>query len=137
MLSVVVVDESEIDGPPEAKNLAENLELKVYTVNHGYRFIAINRDQKASFTITFDLSKCDNLTIQPNSPDATFGTKEGCPEGTVITVLVPPKHEKLVANLPVADFDNCLLYTSDAADEEDSVDIGGRRIIKKKKRREK
>ena len=105
MLSVVVVDESEIDGPPEAKNLAENLELKVYTVNHGYRFIAINRDQKASFTITFDLSKCDNLTIQPNTPDATFGSKEGCPEGTVITILVPPKHEKLVANLPVADFD--------------------------------
>src|SRR5674536_349318 len=28
---------------------------------------------------------------------------------------------------------NCLLYTSDAADEEDSVDLGGRRIIKKKK----
>eukprot|EP00658_Telonema_sp_P-2_P074261 TRINITY_DN63443_c0_g1_i1.p1 TRINITY_DN63443_c0_g1~~TRINITY_DN63443_c0_g1_i1.p1 ORF type:complete len:149 (-),score=41.61 TRINITY_DN63443_c0_g1_i1:48-494(-) len=28
----------------------------------------------------------------------------------------------------------CLLYTSDAADEEDSVDLGGRRIIQKKKR---
>src|SRR5674536_407218 len=27
----------------------------------------------------------------------------------------------------------CLLYTSDAADEEDSVDLGGRRLIKKKK----
>src|SRR5664279_1789665 len=27
---------------------------------------------------------------------------------------------------------NCLLYTSYAADEEDSVDLGGRRIIKKK-----
>ena len=26
----------------------------------------------------------------------------------------------------------CLLYTSDAADEEDSVDLGGRRIINKK-----
>ena len=26
----------------------------------------------------------------------------------------------------------CLLYTSDAADEEDSVDLGGRRIIKKR-----
>src|SRR5664280_124042 len=25
-------------------------------------------------------------------------------------------------------FGNCLLYTSDAADEEDSVDLGGRRI---------
>eukprot|EP00658_Telonema_sp_P-2_P022537 TRINITY_DN19008_c0_g2_i1.p2 TRINITY_DN19008_c0_g2~~TRINITY_DN19008_c0_g2_i1.p2 ORF type:complete len:110 (-),score=42.91 TRINITY_DN19008_c0_g2_i1:78-407(-) len=31
----------------------------------------------------------------------------------------------------------CLLYTSDAADEEDSVDLGGRRIIKKKKNIEK
>eukprot|EP00658_Telonema_sp_P-2_P036120 TRINITY_DN26181_c0_g1_i5.p1 TRINITY_DN26181_c0_g1~~TRINITY_DN26181_c0_g1_i5.p1 ORF type:complete len:492 (+),score=69.79 TRINITY_DN26181_c0_g1_i5:169-1644(+) len=30
----------------------------------------------------------------------------------------------------------CLLYTSDAADEEDSVDLGGRRIIKKKKKKE-
>ena len=28
---------------------------------------------------------------------------------------------------------NCLLYTSDAADERSSVDLGGRRIIKKKK----
>ena len=26
---------------------------------------------------------------------------------------------------------NCLLYTSDAADERSSVDLGGRRIIKK------
>ena len=29
-------------------------------------------------------------------------------------------------------YKSCLLYTSDAADEEDSVDLGGRRIIKKK-----
>ena len=29
---------------------------------------------------------------------------------------------------------NCLLYTSDAADERSSVDLGGRRIIKKKKK---
>ena len=29
--------------------------------------------------------------------------------------------------------DCCLLYTSDAADERSSVDLGGRRIIKKKK----
>eukprot|EP00828_Plagiopyla_frontata_P002380 TRINITY_DN10336_c0_g1_i1.p2 TRINITY_DN10336_c0_g1~~TRINITY_DN10336_c0_g1_i1.p2 ORF type:complete len:239 (-),score=32.86 TRINITY_DN10336_c0_g1_i1:82-798(-) len=29
----------------------------------------------------------------------------------------------------------CLLYTSDAADEEDSVDLGGCRIIKKKKKK--
>ena len=30
----------------------------------------------------------------------------------------------------------CLLYTSDAADERSSVDLGGRRIIKKKKQKE-
>ena len=32
------------------------------------------------------------------------------------------------------DDDICLLYTSDAADERSSVDLGGRRIIKKKKK---
>src|SRR5678816_4945406 len=32
--------------------------------------------------------------------------------------------------------DICLLYTSDAADERSSVDLGGRRIIKKKKKKE-
>ena len=30
--------------------------------------------------------------------------------------------------------DDCLLYTSDAADERSSVDLGGCRIIKKKNR---
>ena len=33
---------------------------------------------------------------------------------------------------PVDGHDTCLLYTSDAADERSSVDLGGRRIIKKK-----
>ena len=37
-------------------------------------------------------------------------------------------HQRLVAQRLV-----CLLYTSDAADERSSVDLGGRRIIKKKK----
>ena len=45
-------------------------------------------------------------------------------------------------NLPIACYnvsgeyamiEACLLYTSDAADERSSVDLGGRRIIKKKK----
>ena len=31
-------------------------------------------------------------------------------------------------------FGDCLLYTSDAADERSSVDLGGGRLIKKKKR---
>ena len=36
------------------------------------------------------------------------------------------------SGIQVLDWD-CLLYTSDAADERSSVDLGGRRIIKKKK----
>ena len=31
-------------------------------------------------------------------------------------------------------YKGCLLYTSDAADERSSVDLGGRRLIKKKNR---
>ena len=41
-----------------------------------------------------------------------------------LTAKADRQHQKTV----------CLLYTSDAADERSSVDLGGRRIIKKKKR---
>ena len=46
----------------------------------------------------------------------------------------PPGSRMRVAQtgLTMAEYFRCLLYTSDAADEEDSVDLGGRRIIKKK-----
>ena len=40
---------------------------------------------------------------------------------------------KSVADDPDQVREICLLYTSDAADERSSVDLGGRRIIKKKK----
>ena len=36
------------------------------------------------------------------------------------------------AEIDVVHGGTCLLYTSDAADERSSVDLGGRRIIKKK-----
>ena len=39
----------------------------------------------------------------------------------------------LSRNICFESSDICLLYTSDAADERSSVDLGGRRIIKKKK----
>ena len=42
----------------------------------------------------------------------------------------PREEADLAEVLPVI----CLLYTSDAADERSSVDLGGRRIIKKKKK---
>ncbi len=37
-----------------------------------------------------------------------------------------------VDDLDITEANACLLYTSDAADERSSVDLGGRRIIKKK-----
>ena len=40
--------------------------------------------------------------------------------------------EDTVSQTGPAQFTVCLLYTSDAADERSSVDLGGRRIIKKK-----
>ena len=54
-----------------------------------------------------------------------------------------PRHAELVADAVAAHhvachagnverLAACLLYTSDAADERSSVDLGGRRIIKKK-----
>ena len=64
------------------------------------------------------------------SLDANDTTKlEFCYDGNIRAL---PYHEN--KKLAIDDF--CLLYTSDAADEEDSVDLGGRRIIKKKKNKE-
>ena len=43
----------------------------------------------------------------------------------------------LVTQAFFKEMENCLLYTSDAADEEDSVDLGGCLNIKKKKKMKK
>ena len=48
-------------------------------------------------------------------------------------VVYENKSEYLIEMIPASKALNCLLYTSDAADERSSVDLGGRRIIKKKK----
>ena len=55
-----------------------------------------------------------------------FGRREGV-DGVVAV------HGALATDGVVGLLHLCLLYTSDAADERSSVDLGGRRIIKKKK----
>ena len=40
-------------------------------------------------------------------------------------------------NVGIGNGNFCLLYTSDAADERSSVDLGGRRIIKNKQKKKK
>eukprot|EP00658_Telonema_sp_P-2_P082590 TRINITY_DN8760_c0_g1_i2.p1 TRINITY_DN8760_c0_g1~~TRINITY_DN8760_c0_g1_i2.p1 ORF type:complete len:180 (+),score=54.31 TRINITY_DN8760_c0_g1_i2:74-541(+) len=67
----------------------------------------------------------------PSSAPSTLSTpEERCNDLTVAVVAAAA-----CLLWRVAETVPCLLYTSDAADEEDSVDLGGRRIIKKKKRK--
>eukprot|EP00658_Telonema_sp_P-2_P063194 TRINITY_DN51913_c0_g1_i1.p1 TRINITY_DN51913_c0_g1~~TRINITY_DN51913_c0_g1_i1.p1 ORF type:complete len:140 (-),score=53.25 TRINITY_DN51913_c0_g1_i1:69-488(-) len=68
-------------------------------------------------------------------------SNEGIPQTALreVSILQEIHHQNIVNLLDVICGEGklylifCLLYTSDAADEEDSVDLGGRRIIKKKK----
>ena len=60
--------------------------------------------------------------VEPGAPVAVRG--RACVD--------EPQHRVRVA-VPEA----CLLYTSDAADERSSVDLGGRRIIKKRNKEDK
>ena len=59
-----------------------------------------------------------------------FDAPDGKPVSLLFVLLVPEQateqHLQILSEL-------CLLYTSDAADERSSVDLGGRRIIKKKR----
>ena len=54
--------------------------------------------------------------------------------GSAYLVMRYLRGGNLKAALDGAPWEPCLLYTSDAADERSSVDLGGRRIIKKKTR---
>src|SRR5665648_1094599 len=61
------------------------------------------------------------------------GTKIFISGGGIAEVyVVMAMTDKSKGTKGISAFIICLLYTSDAADEEDSVDLGGRRIIKKK-----
>ena len=60
------------------------------------------------------------------------GLQDRC--GYHATVSSCTMYEIMLCRIDVPDpiINICLLYTSDAADERSSVDLGGRRIIKKK-----
>eukprot|EP00656_Telonema_subtile_P027418 TRINITY_DN29506_c0_g1_i1.p1 TRINITY_DN29506_c0_g1~~TRINITY_DN29506_c0_g1_i1.p1 ORF type:complete len:121 (+),score=5.15 TRINITY_DN29506_c0_g1_i1:437-799(+) len=64
-------------------------------------------------------------------PHHTISVSRGYPVNNILSYNIP--NTTIVENVS-SDVHRvgCLLYTSDAADEEDSVDLGGRRVIKKK-----
>src|SRR5665648_1269537 len=83
--------------------------------------------------LTFHI--CLNLTALGGSGlyDKVIGTMQSFPGIFIVelvVIFIPIALHAIYGTWVVY---TCLLYTSDAADEEDSVDLGGRRIIKKKK----
>ena len=58
---------------------------------------------------------------------------DGAPQTYTFSMQSNTKNDKVGLGLNLVSDRICLLYTSDAADERSSVDLGGRRIIKKKK----
>src|SRR5674536_329956 len=70
-------------------------------------------------------------TPSPPSPGCCARTTAG-PTTKPAPCSGRPSPSPATCTSPGTPCTSCLLYTSDAADEEDSVDLGGRRIIKKK-----
>eukprot|EP00658_Telonema_sp_P-2_P006583 TRINITY_DN12489_c0_g3_i1.p1 TRINITY_DN12489_c0_g3~~TRINITY_DN12489_c0_g3_i1.p1 ORF type:complete len:233 (+),score=70.10 TRINITY_DN12489_c0_g3_i1:46-699(+) len=73
-----------------------------------------------------------NNQVSILSPSGALNSNNSSEYGHGIHLEMPTS-DIGVASLVDVSGNTCLLYTSDAADEEDSVDLGGRRIIKKKK----
>ena len=67
------------------------------------------------------------MCIRDRHPVMTGNTFVGTPVDGAWSGSPLEMHDNIFFGSP------CLLYTSDAADERSSVDLGGRRIIKKKK----
>src|SRR5665648_699978 len=75
---------------------------------------------------------CDLRVVEEDAVFGVFCRRWGVPLIDGGTVRLP---RLIGASRAIDMILTCLLYTSDAADEEDSVDLGGRRIIKKKKKK--
>jgi len=58
------------------------------------------------------------------NPDVCVEKGVTAPDAPTFSIVLPPPNVTGVLHM------GCLLYTSDAADEEDSVSLGGRRMIK-------
>src|SRR5664280_2108107 len=80
--------------------------------------------------ITHELKAVGGRGIQDDSAAVLHHVAAGSLRDVEDTRQVHGEHPAPFVRRDIEKLMTCLLYTSDAADEEDSVDLGGRRIIK-------
>ena len=89
--------------------------------------IAKAMTEKFGYKNVMEVPKIDKITLNMGVGEATQDKKK--------VTQAAEEMELIAGQKPViTKAKNCLLYTSDAADDMQCVDLGGRRIIKKKKR---
>ncbi len=107
------------------------------TVNdEGYYTIELEYLSGCRILDTIFAEEIDSILLNITSTPCSIGETNGTATVEIFTGGLPPftyfwstgEETQTIENLSP-----CLLYTSDAADERSSVDLGGRRIIKKKK----
>eukprot|EP00831_Metopus_contortus_P029200 TRINITY_DN2403_c0_g1_i2.p1 TRINITY_DN2403_c0_g1~~TRINITY_DN2403_c0_g1_i2.p1 ORF type:complete len:185 (-),score=12.72 TRINITY_DN2403_c0_g1_i2:40-594(-) len=97
--------------------------------------ISIKGDKSYCFTVSLDNHECINVSKACSDLDylEIFQDIQTIRE----ILLIEVEETKQIMRNQMCNFINqqscCLLYTSDAADDTPCVDLGGRRIIKKKK----
>src|SRR5678815_4971501 len=112
--------------PAQCKWIHKNFDsVQILVQSSSTRCFSDREFSMAGAEVKDDVSDCDIL----------LGIKE-----VPVEQLIPGKTYLFFSHTKKAQPRNqqllraCLLYTSDAADERSSVDLGGRRIIKKKKK---
>src|SRR5664280_1804719 len=105
-LGHIEIPEGTLVGPREINDLPDKRVVIISTGSQGEPLSALRR-----------MAYRDHPQVQLKSGD------------TVVFSATPIPGNERAVNETIDRLYHCLLYTSDAADEEDSVDLGGRRII--------
>src|SRR5665648_1272495 len=103
---------------------------RVFNFSAGPSMLPLDVMEEIAAELT-DYNGCGQSVMEMSHRSAEFEKIIDDAEKNLREIMKIPDNYKVIF---VQGGGTCLLYTSDAADEEDSVDLGGRRIIKKKKK---
>src|SRR5664279_27175 len=135
---------AKLQKPPAVK--FKDLEA---AVNSRISYNILPMKVRADFFPLTEASVLTFITLQFDNKDLQFHAKDGVQKASInifgkvstmtrrivtnfedtVVVDSPPEYLQQAPQRKSIYNKSCLLYTSDAADEEDSVDLGGRRII--------